>query len=409
MKIVQINAVYEYSSTGRTTMEMHEYLHSQGFESYVFCSNKNIPEINVFQLGNKCDHKLHSLLSHLTDGQGLFSKKSTNKLLKKLDHISPDIVILRNLHANYICYSSLLKYLAMKDIATIVVLHDVWTFTGHCCYYTEDNCDKWLTSCNHCPAQNKYNKSWFWDNSEFNFKKKMDLFRAIPRLSVIGVSKWVTEEAKQSPVFVNAKCIDYIYNWINLKKFFPRKDNTIREKLNLHDSFVVVSVAQGWNELKGLFKIFEAARQLPENKFVLVGRMAYEGEMPTNVVSVGVTSSTDELAQYYSMADALLVCSVQETFGKVSAEALACGTPVIANNATANPEIAGDDCGMSFENNNVNQIVNAINKMKKIGKSSYTERCVNRATKEFNLESQMNKYLQLFSDMILWKEKSSNI
>lgn len=72
----------------------------------------------------------------------------------------------------------------------------------------------------------------------------------------------------------------------------------------MHDSFVVVSVAQGWNELKGLFKIFEAARQLPEDKFVLVGRMAYEGEMPTNVVSVGVTSSTDELAQYYSMADA---------------------------------------------------------------------------------------------------------
>lgn len=47
--------------------------------------------------------------------------------------------------------------------------------------------------------------------------------------------------------------------------------------------------------------------------------------------------------------------------------------------------------------------------MKKIGKSSYTERCVNRATNEFNLESQMKKYLQLFSDMILWKEKSSNI
>ena len=76
----------------------------------------------------------------------------------------------------------------MKDIATIVVLHDVWIFTGHCCYYKEDNCDKWLTSCNHCPAQNKYNKSWFWDNSEFNFKK-MNLFSAIPRLSVIGVSK----------------------------------------------------------------------------------------------------------------------------------------------------------------------------------------------------------------------------
>lgn len=53
MKVVQINAVYEYSSTGRTTMEMHEYLCSQGIESHVFCTNKSIPVrwlIPLFQL-----------------------------------------------------------------------------------------------------------------------------------------------------------------------------------------------------------------------------------------------------------------------------------------------------------------------------------------------------------------------
>ena len=43
MKIVQVNAVYEYSSTGRNTMETHEYLRTLGHESYVFCTNKNIP------------------------------------------------------------------------------------------------------------------------------------------------------------------------------------------------------------------------------------------------------------------------------------------------------------------------------------------------------------------------------
>ena len=52
MKVVQINAVYEYSSTGRTTMEMHEYLRSQGIESHVFCTNKSIPENNVNKIGN---------------------------------------------------------------------------------------------------------------------------------------------------------------------------------------------------------------------------------------------------------------------------------------------------------------------------------------------------------------------
>ena len=198
MKVVQINAVYEYSSTGRTTMEMHEYLRSQGIESHVFCTNKSIPENNVNKIGNNRDYKIHSLLSHFTDGQGLYSKKSTKRLLIRLEEIKPDIVILRNLHANYLHYPSLLKYIADKDIATIVILHDVWTFTGHCCYYTADNCDKWKTFCHHCPALSNYNKSWFWDNSSSNFKKKMELFRAIPRLSVIGVSKWVADEARQS-------------------------------------------------------------------------------------------------------------------------------------------------------------------------------------------------------------------
>ena len=403
MKIVQINAVYEYGSTGRTTMEMHEYLRTNGQEAYVFCTNKHAPEINVYQMGCNLDYKIHSFMSRLTDGQGLYSRGATKKVLHLFDDIQPDVVILRNLHANYIHYPSLLKYLAEKDIATIVVLHDVWTFTGHCCYYTEDQCNKWLTTCQRCPALKKYNKSWCWDNSASNFKKKLNLFRAIPRLSVIGVSKWVADEASKSPIFANAKNIDYIYNWIDLKKFFPRKENTIREKLNLQDRFVVVSVAQGWSEVKGLFKIFEAAKQLPEDRFVLVGRMAYKGEMPANVLPVGATSSTEELAQYYSMADSLLVCSVQETFGKVSAEALACGTPVIANNSTANPEIAGITCGISFKNNNVTQIVAAIRYIKKIRKSSYTEKCVERATQEFNFEHQMQKYLQLFADMISWK------
>lgn len=404
MKVVQINAVYEYSSTGRTTMEMHEYLHSQGIESHVFCTNKSIPENNVNKIGNNRDYKIHSLLSHFTDGQGLYSKKSTKKLLIRLDEIKPDIVILRNLHANYLHYPSLLKYIADKDIATIVVLHDVWTFTGHCCYYTVDNCDKWKTFCHHCPALSSYNKSWFWDNSSSNFKKKMELFRAIPRLSVIGVSKWVADEAKQSPIFANAKYIDYIYNWIDLKKFFPYDGSAIRQKLNLKDYFIVVSVAQRWCEGKGLFKISETAKRLPNVFFVLVGSMDYTGSIPVNVISVGVIPSVTELAQYYSMADALLVCSVQETFGKVSAEALSCGIPIIANNATANPEIAGKECGMSFDGNDVNQIVAAIEKIQTVGKQAYFQKCLNRATTEFNFDIQIKKYIKLFKDMKSWKQ-----
>lgn len=402
MKVVQINAVYEYSSTGRTTTEMHNFLLNIGIDSFVFCSNMHQPEKNVFKIGNKYDYKFHSLMSRLTDTQGLHSKNSTQLLLNHLDEIQPNIVILRNLHANYIHYPSLLNYLAKNDIPTVVVLHDVWTFTGHCCHYTEDNCSKWQTGCNQCPALRKYNKSWFYDNSANNFKLKLDCFRAIPRLAVIGVSKWVADEARMSPVFTNAKLVHYIYNWIDLTKFKPVDGTLIRDKLNLEERFTIVSCAQGWSEAKGLSKIFEVAKLLPENRFVLVGSMSYTGEFPQNVISVGATASTDELALYYSMADAFLVCSLQETFGKVSAESLACGTPIITNNFTANPEIMGKDCGVICVNNTVEEILDAITTLKVNGKDSYTDNCLSRAKTEFCFDIQMKKYLKLFNDMQSW-------
>lgn len=396
MKIVQINAVYEYSSTGRTTMEMHEYLLAHDMQSYVFCTNHHIPEKQVYKIGDRFDHSVHSLMSRLTDNQGGFSYLSTKKLINQLEQISPDVIVLRNLHANYVNLPLLLKYIAKHDIATIIVLHDVWTFTGHCCYYTAHNCDSWLKGCGNCPALHDYNTSWFFDNSKSNFKLKQKLFGAIKKLAVIGVSDWVINEAKRSPIFTNATIMERIYNWIDLEKFHPVDTSCIRAKLGLNDKFVVVSVAQGWNEKKGLFKIFDAAKLCPEDRFVLVGRMDYTGELPENVISVGVTSSTNELASYYSMADALLVCSLQETFGKVSAEALACGTPVIANDSTANPEIAGAECGISVDTSKPEEVAKAIAKIKACGKLQYQEKCVARANEEFDFNKQIMRYMDLF-------------
>ena len=37
MKVLQINAVYGVGSTGRMTMELHEYMLRQGIDSYVAC------------------------------------------------------------------------------------------------------------------------------------------------------------------------------------------------------------------------------------------------------------------------------------------------------------------------------------------------------------------------------------
>lgn len=400
MKIVQINAVYRFGSTGRTTEEFHRYCKSHGIGSYVFCPNMADPDDDVYRIGNMMDHKIHAVASRLTGRQACFSHFATGKLIDRLDEINPDAVVLRNLHGNYIDLPMLLSYLARRDILTLPVLHDCWFFTGHCTHYTAHKCYKWQSECGGCPLIKEDNASLFFDTSKSMFNLKKSLFGAIPRVGVIGVSDWITGQGRESVVFRKSRSFETVYNWIDLKKFYPRETSGLREQLHLGDDFVVLGVAQGWSWRKGLGHYVALARSMPDIKIILIGSIEEKIELPSNIITPGSTDSIDQLAEYYSLADVLLVCSVQETFGKVSAEALACGTPVIANNATANPEIPGPDCGLFVDNNDPVQIVDAIKQIKDRGKAYYSQACIRRATTEFSKDIQISKYIRFIEKLI---------
>jgi glycosyltransferase involved in cell wall biosynthesis len=54
------------------------------------------------------------------------------------------------------------------------------------------------------------------------------------------------------------------------------------------------------------------------------------------------TYTADDLAEAYSAGDVLLATSLGEGFGLAVPEAMACGTPAIVTDATAQPELVGD-------------------------------------------------------------------
>jgi len=404
MKIVQINAVYRQGSTGRNTLEMHQYFRGLGYMSYVFCANEHIRNENVFKIGNSVDHKLHALFSRVIGKQAYFSKRSTRKLIKHLNNIQPDVVLLGNLHGNFINLPILLEWLTKSDVPTIVVLHDCWFFTGHCCHYTLDKCYKWHTECHDCSILNKYNKSLFFDQSRKIFRDKKRLFHAIPRLGVVGVSDWITSEATKSPIFSNASVIKRIYNWVDLNKFKPCKDSSLRDSLGISaNAFVAIGVAQGWNNEKGLNVFIELAKKRKDIDIVLVGSIEEEIEELTNLHLCGVISDTHVLSKYYSMADVFISPSVQETFGKVAAEALACGTPIIVNNKTALPEIAAE-VGFKVEDNNIDEIIASIEEIEgkyrlHNGKKDIIQACRESAERRFEMRHIIQQYLDLFSEI----------
>lgn len=397
MKILQINAIYGRGSTGRMVKEMHEYFLSKGHDSIVFASNYHGNENKIFNIGCKVDYLWHSFMSKLTGLQGYYSIISTLHLIHHIDRIKPDIVHLHNLHSNYINLPILFRYLKKEKLAVAITLHDFWFMTGHCCYFTNNNCVKWQKTCGKCPAIKTYNNSWFFDNSTWLRAKKESFFLGLKKLAVIGNSKWTTSDASKS-FLRKATILDNVYNWINTDVFYPRGKKICRDKYGyIKSDFIILGVAVRWNNLKGLCTFEQLAIRNPNYKFLLVGDLIEHRELPPNLKLVGVVKDANILAEYYTLADVYINPSIQETFGLVTAEAISCGTPVIANDATATPELVLPGCGYTTENNNIEEIESCISRIQ--NEVWDPEEMHNKADKSFG-KCNIDKYLDIYQRLL---------
>ncbi|MBQ0089385.1 MAG: glycosyltransferase [Prevotellaceae bacterium] len=403
MKILQINVVYAKSSTGRTTKEMHEYFLSHGIESFVASPDLAGLKENCFKIGGEIDHKFHALVTRVLGLQGYSSHFPTKRLLKWMTKIKPDVVILRNLHSNYINLPLLTAYLAKQRISTILVLHDSWFITGGCTYYIAPNCNKWLQSCGNCPALRNDIASWGVDCTRKVLKDRKKFFSAIPKLSIVGVSQWVADDAKRS-ILGNAFSIQCIYNWIDLETFRPKDRKEIREKYGFKsDEFLVLGVSASWSAAKGINVFIGLSSILPQNQhIVLVGNSDSIENKPSGITFLPATSNINQLADYYAMADVFVNPTIQETFGKTTAEALSCGTPVVAYYGTATPELVGTDekCGFLIRENRAEEYAKKINLIYDTGTKSFSKNCRMRSEQLFDKEKNLQSYIALFNKMV---------
>lgn len=390
MKILQINAVYKNASTGRTCYELCNYLNKNGHECFTIYGNQNGNYKDTFFVGNVLTQKLHALFSRITGKIGYFSRYQTKKVIRFIKQYQPDVVHLRNLHGNFICIPKLLKFLGENDIPTVVTLHDCFFYTGACTHYTVNNCHKWQTKCENC----KYNKlTWFFDRTSKMFLDKQKLFGNINRLAVVGVSKWITSEAMKSPILKNATIMENIYNGIDLSVFKETKSD-FKERNGLQNYKIILGVASGWSEKKGLNVFLELADKLqPNEKIVLVGN-TLEKIVSDKIVSIAATNNVEELVKIYNAADVFVQASKEETFGKVVAEALACGVPVVTNMYTANPEMVDDKSGVVVADFTADNIYKTISYVLKKRKEDFS--CRQRAEQLFNKDNVYTDYLMIY-------------
>ena len=404
LKIIQMNGTYgNADSTGRNAKEMHEWLIQQGYESEVWTSRVNdlgYSDPNVHIYSSATDRKIHALLSRITGLQGYFSRKATRNLIRAIKNEKDIVVMLGVLHDNSINLPLLYRFLAKNNIPTILVLHDCWYFTGHCCYYSEIDCFKWMTRCKKCPSMHQWNNSWFFNTASKCLRDKQKWYGRIPRLAVVGVSDWILSEAKMS-ILKNSKQLQRIYNWIDLDVFKPQPIENLRAELNLQDDKpVLLGVAAIWNNKKGLQEMLLAAKKFPNANVVLIGQLPPDVDVPDNVITLGLIKNMQKLAMYYAVADVFLNPSIQETFGKTTAEAICCGTPVVAYKTTACTELVGTERGVLTTLGDADAFMAGIEYVLQCGKQSFETDCVDFAHQNFSKDANINAYVNLAKSLL---------
>jgi glycosyltransferase involved in cell wall biosynthesis len=233
------------------------------------------------------------------------------------------------------------------------------------------------------------------------WKDKKECFSAIPRLAVVGVSDWITNEGKKS-FLANAKIIKRIYNWIDLDVFYPRTENVFAKYGVPAEKFTVLCIGAGWKDgTSRLDDLWALSSRLPKDmQIVLVGNVETEKQLPSNVTAIGYVNSVDELAKLYSQADAYVHLSREDTFGKVIAEALSCGTPAVVYNATACPELIGKNCGYVVETGDLDAVLGALVKIQTNGKAQYAKDCVAFVKENFEKEKLLGETIRLYQSLI---------
>ncbi|MBE9166059.1 glycosyltransferase family 4 protein [Pleurocapsales cyanobacterium LEGE 06147] len=267
---------------------------------------------------------------------GMFSPQLIpDAIAPNVARFNPDII-----HLHWICNGFVnIETLAKFNKPIVWTLHDMWPFTGGC-HYAED-CKRYTEFCGSCP-QLYSNRNW--DLSRWVWQRKAKAWQKL-NLTIVSPSYWLAECSKSSFLF-KERLVKVIPHGLNLEIYKPLDRYLAREVLNLPQDkkLVLFGASPGTtgNSRKGYQFLQPALQNLSKSgwqeKLELVIFGASKPENPADVGFkanyLGSFQDDTSLALVYSAADVVVVPSVQEAFGQIASEALACGTPVVAFAAT---------------------------------------------------------------------------
>lgn len=229
---------------------------------------------------------------------------------------------------------------------TVWTIHDFWAFTGMCIYPFD--CTGYYTGCHgNCPhPRGKSAFRHYIPAAHWLLKKKAYEHSAI---NLVVASRWLSERIQKSPLLGNYPLTQIPFG-IDLEQFHQRKKTEAREKLGIPLSDQVISTRaasikhgyysylyKGIEWLREALEIYEPKK--PTTLLVFQDPLEFEPlKGKYNIVNLRWADG-DVLVDALSAADVFVMPSIQETFGLMAVEAMACGVPVIVFDGTSLPEV----------------------------------------------------------------------
>lgn len=359
-RILFINSVCN-GSTGTIMKNLYQAAEMEGHDCCIAYGRGNAPKgFNTIKIGNQFDIYMHVIKARVFDSSGFGSRKATIDLIKKIELYNPDIIHLHNIHGYYINIEILFSYLKKRsNIKKIWTLHDCWSYTGHCAFYTYAKCSEWKIGCNKCKQKEKYPKTFF-SFSKKNYEQKKHIFCNVANMSIITVSNWLNIQVRDS--FLQNYYVQTITNGLNNNQYESEIFSSKYQEIISLNKKIILGVASTWEKRKGYDTFTKLSTILSDDyQIVLVGLNKKQiRNLPKKIIGIKRTNNLNDLLFLYKNAYVFFNPTEEETFGMTNIEAQLMGTPVITYNSGGTPEtIKNSNCYII--NNKLEEFLSIIN------------------------------------------------
>jgi len=302
---------------------------------------------------------------------------------------------------NFIDYPKLFESIP-PTLPVVVTMHEMANFTGGCCYTS--GCTRFHEACGHCPKMDRRGER---DFSRTGWERRQAVFGGRPegKLHFVANSHWLADKARKSSLLAGLP-VSVIHYGLDTEVYRPLDRAFARSVLGITSGTPVVSFAADAanDKRKGIHHLIEAIMGMPTKPFLLTWGRDFPPLLECLAHRhLGNINSEYLMALAYNAANVFAMPSLEEAFGQTALEAIACGTPVAAFGAGGIVDsVRHERTGLVATVGNSEELRACIMKLLNDRPlwSSCSREGVRVASKEFSMELNAKRYVELYQTLL---------